>query len=217
MVWPQIRTVLIWLHVMAVLLLSLPGPGRMLRKEVWESEIGQRDLAMWADRLSWLGYETKDQFEEDLWVVAEGYANANRVVTGPFRLYQRLAGVRQGWAMFASPQQYPVELHIDVREDGKWEPLYRPLSDEHDFWALQLRHHRTRKMVGRLARGFRPERYGGFARLLAENVALEYPDARRIRIRLYRYRTLPPEQIRDGMEPEGKYEHTRSFNPRRLR
>lgn len=189
----------------------------MLRKEVWKSEIGQQDLRAWADRLSWLGYETKEQFEQDLWSLAEGYANVNTAITRPFRFYERMAGVRQGWAMFSSPQRFPVEIHVDIKRDGPWEPIYRPLSDEYDFWAPQFRHHRARKLVGRLARGFNHERYNGFARMVATEVADAYPESHRIRVRLYRYSTLPPADVRQGLQPEGRYEHKRYFRTDELR
>ncbi|MEM7436650.1 MAG: hypothetical protein AAF436_15955 [Myxococcota bacterium] len=217
MVWPQIRTALIFLHVLAVLVLALPGTGRMLRREVWESEIGQHGLRVWAKRLSWLGYETKDEFEADLWSLTLVYADANDRITRPFRFYRQLAGVRQGWAMFSSPQQYPIELHVDMRTEDGWEPIYRPLSDEHDFWAKQLRHHRTRKMVGRHARGFRKERYDGFARTIGEQAAHAYPEAQAVLVRIYSYTSLPPEDVRRGLEPQGKYEHRRLFRTSRFR
>lgn len=189
----------------------------MVRREMWESEIGQRDLQMWANRLSWLGYESKEQFERDLWGLAGSYAEINRAVTRPFRFYARIAGVRQGWSMFSSPQQYPVEVHVDIQERSGWEPVYRPLSAEYDFWGPQFRHHRVRKLVGRLARGFNRNRYDGFVRMVAKHAAEAYPDASRVRIRLYRYSTLPPEQMREGLEPEGRYEHKRIFRAEGLR
>lgn len=189
----------------------------MLRKEIWESEIGQRDLRVWSERLSWLGYDTKEQFEQDLWSLAEAYADVNGAITRPFLFYERFAGVRQGWAMFSSPQQYPVEVHVDVMNDRGWEPIYRPLSEEYDFWAPQFRHHRARKLVGRLARGFRRDRYNGFTRMVATHVAEAFPDSRRIRVRLYRYSTLPPAEVREGLEPEGRYEHKRYFRTDELR
>ena len=38
-----------------------------------------------------------------------------------------------------------------------------------------------------------------------------HPDATRVRVRLFRYRTLPPARVLAGETPRGRYEHTAVF------
>lgn len=211
MAWAQVRTILIGLHVLAVLVLSLPSPARVVDPSAWSSENAQRDLENWASRLSWVGYDTKQQFEADLWSLAKGYSGASRAVRKPFSIYAQLSGTRQGWSMFSSPQKHPAEFHVDIRSGSEWIPVYRPFSKEYDFWARELHQNRFRKLMGRFARTFYRERYDSLARFLATRVAQAYPDASFIRVRLYRYATLPPSGVREGFEPTGRYEHDRLY------
>ena len=48
------------------------------------------------------------------------------------------------------------------------------------------------------------------ARWLATKALREHPGATRVRVRLWRYATLPPERVRAGERPAGgRYEHER--------
>lgn len=215
--WPQIRTVLIGLHVLSVLVLASPNPHRWLDKRAWESENAKRDLQSWTNRLSWLGYHTREQLERDLWSVATAYTELNRSITKPFHLYASLTGARQGWAMFSNPQKHPAEVWVDIYKRGRWIPVYRPFSRDYDFWRPQFRQNRVRKLMGRFARTFYEDRYNGFARFVATQAATAFPEASRIRVRMYRYAVLPPSEVSKGIRPEGRFQHTRVFAAAKLR
>ncbi len=74
-----------------------------------------------------------------------------------------------------------------------------------------------RKYGGRFARGFIPKNYDELASWLATEASADFPEANAVRVRLYRYRSLPPEKIRAGERPEGRYERARNFDAEELR
>jgi hypothetical protein len=217
-VWPHLRTLFIAFHVAAVVVLSLPAPRVMLDSRGWESENTRLELVRWSERLRQLGIDTTaERFGAAVRRLAERYLRVRTVITAPFTQYSRWTGTIQGWAMFAAPQKYPAELHIDILEGGTWRPIYRPHSAEHDFWGARFRHNRMRKQLGRFARTFHSDTYDRLAQYVAREAALAYPQARAIRVQLWRYETLSPEAVRAGQTPTGRYEETRRFNARTLR
>lgn len=217
-VWPHLRALFIAFHVAAVVALSLPTPRVMLDSRGWESENTRIELVRWSERLRQLGIDTTPEgFGQAVRRLAERYLGVHAVITAPFAQYSRVTGTIQGWAMFAAPQKYPAELHIDVLEGQTWRPIYRPHSAEHDFWGERFRHNRMRKQLGRFARTFHAGTYDRLAQYVAREAARAYPQARAIRVRLWRYATLAPEAVRAGQTPAGHYEQTRRFNAEKLR
>jgi hypothetical protein len=75
----------------------------------------------------------------------------------------------------------------------------------------------VRKQLGRFARTFYPRRYDAVARWLATEAARDFPDATSVRVRLWRYVSLPPDRVLAGEEPEGRYEHELLFEADTLR
>lgn len=209
--WPHARAVLVIVHVLAVITLALPGEG-ILNKSRWQSGNVKSDFAGWAKTLRSLGVDTTpERVAERAHGVAEGYIEARDVFAAPFDHYPQVTGARQGWAMFASPQRHPVELHVDVLVAGTWQPIFRPRSRRYDWMYTQLDHHRLRKLVGRFAR---EQRRGIFPRLsgyLATRALHDFPDATRARVRLYRYDTLSPERVAAGETPVGRYTESRDL------
>lgn len=216
--WPHLRALLIAFHVLAVVALAFPQPHRLLDRRGWESANTRHDLARWAARLRALGLDMSDEgFARRLRALAEGYAGVHAALVAPFAPYARWTGTIQGWAMFSSAQKHPAELHVDILVNGAWQPVYRPHSDEHDFWGARFRHNRMRKQLGRFARTLHQASYNGLARHVAIAAARAFPDAREIRVRLYRYAALAPEAVRAGQAPAGRYDHVRRFNADTLR
>lgn len=216
--WPHLRTLFIAFHVAAVVVMSLPRPGVMLDERGWESENTRLELVRWSERLGQLGIDTTPEgLAHAMRRLAGRYLGVHAVITAPFAQYTRRTGAIQGWAMFASPQKYPAELHIDILEGKTWRPIYRPHSAEHDFWGEHFRHNRMRKQLGRFARTFDTGSYDRLAQYVAREAALAHPQARAIRVRLWRYETLSPEAVRAGQTPSGRYEHDRRFNAETLR
>jgi hypothetical protein len=215
--WPRVRAGLLALHVLAVVVLSLPA-GNIANPATWRTPGMKADLAAWAGRFRSAGLDTTPaSFEASLWRLANRYLSLRERVVAPFALYGELSGAAQGWAMFASPQRHPAEVHVDIREAGDFRPLFRPRSDEHAWRRAELDHNRIRKYVGRFARGFERRDYDQLARWLAAQAARDFPAASQVRVRLYRYATLGPEEVRAGQRPTGIYEETRLFELGALR
>ncbi|MEM9493066.1 MAG: hypothetical protein AAGC55_28210, partial [Myxococcota bacterium] len=208
-IWPHARALFVAFHVLAVIVLSLPSPHSVANRRTWQTKNHKDSIARWSERLSWLGYDSPDQFESDLWDLVQGYVKVRETFIAPFQSYARLSCARQGWRMFATPQRHPGELHIDIREGGTWRPIYRPHSDDYDFWADKFTHNRFRKVSGRLSRGVHRSRYNHMTRFLAGKVAQAYPEADKIRFRLYRYKVRDPAAVRAGQDKDGRYEKER--------
>jgi hypothetical protein len=211
--WPHVRAGLVALHVASLVVLSLPGGGAVHDHRRWQTENARADLRQMAQRLTAWGWEIDEHgLARVLWSLGDAYLRVQRPVAAPFEAYAQLTGSRQGWAMFASPQRHPAELHVDVEVDGRWQMIYRPHSDAHAWNRRQLEHNRFRKFLGRFARGFQPQHYDQAARWVATKAAREHPAASRVRVRLWRYATLPPARVRAGERPsDGRYEHERVF------
>lgn len=215
--WPQVRAALILFHVASMLVLSLPDASAFQDRR-WQNENARDDLRKMAERLNAWGFHTDaSALEQDLRSVANRYVRVQQVIATPFQSYAALTGSRQGWSMFASPQRHPAELHVDMLQHGEWQALYRPHSNAHDWKRAQFEHNRFRKFLGRFARGFQIAHYDQAAHWVATRVALEHPAATTIRVQLYRYATLSPEDVRAGKTPIGRYEHTRVWNAEALK
>jgi hypothetical protein len=197
--WPHVRAVLVALHLLAVVILSIPSSAALTNRRGWESSNAKAEFRNWATRLQRVGWDvTPEQFESKLWAVNVAIGKWRDRVAWPFGHYARLTGARQGWQMFATPQKVPAELHVDVLVDGQWQPL-------------------VRQQLGRFARTFYPDRYEAVARWFATAAARDFPEATGVRVRLWRYASLPPEQVLAGRVPEGHYEHERVFEAESLR
>lgn len=217
--WPHVRAGLVALHVVSLVVLSLPDEGAVHDTRRWQTENARADLRQMAARLTAWGWPLDEHgLERVLWSAGDAYLQVQKPLAAPFEGYAELTGSRQGWTMFASPQRHPAELHVDVEHGGRWQPLYRPHSAEHAWNRRQLEHNRFRKFLGRFARGFHQQHYDQAARWLATKAAREHPEASRVRVRLLRYATLPPDRVRAGEQPsDGRYEHDRVFEAGALR
>jgi hypothetical protein len=200
------RAAFVLFHALSILVLCLPAG--VANETRWASTTTQRDLNDWAAKLQSLGIQTdKDSLEQTLKGLAQGYIEVRRVLARPFGLYTRVTLTHQSWAMFASPQRRPYELHVDGLVGDAWVPLHRPLDDSANVYDGYLQHNRVRKFTGRFAKNFSDANYTDFATFLARRAFEARPDVERVRISLYGYATLPPEQAARGERPEGAYEH----------
>lgn len=216
--WPALRGVLVALHVVAVVVLSFPSGGQISDARRWNSANTRVEMQRWSALLNgWGIHTTPEQLTARLQSWAHTYVQARRHIAAPLDRYAEISGVRQGWSMFASPQKVPAELHVDVREGATWRPLVRPWDRTLD-WRLQARdHHRVRKILGRLARSFRRDRYEGLARWLAAAAAHDFPEVLEVRVAVWRSRSPTLAQAQAGEAPEGHYEHVLVFDAQGLR
>lgn len=201
-----------------MIVLSLPRPAALRRESSWRSGHVQREIRAWSRQLSALGIDTDpSRLEQTLRRGTDRYVAVHESISFPFAAYAMLTGSRQGWQMFASPQRFPAEVHVDVWRDSQWQPIYRPHS-EYDWNHEQLLHNRFRKFQGRFARRFIARHYNDFCEWIARGVARDFPKAERVRIRLYTYELqTPPAIARGDRARPSEYRHARQFDLESLR
>ncbi|HGG56809.1 MAG TPA: hypothetical protein ENK31_03315 [Nannocystis exedens] len=216
--WPQLRAIFIAYHLLAVVVLSLPSAGAITSPRMWRSANFKADIAGYAAAIRGLGIDmTAEQFGARLHAAAVSFAGFRSAIATPFIPYARIFGVRQGWAMFASPQRNPAWLNVEIKEQGHWRTIYRPHDDDATWMRETMEHNRMRKFAGRFARTFVAKNYDELSRWLASQAIVSYPTATAVRVRLYQTRSLPASEIRTGKRPRGRYHHAHIFSAAELR
>lgn len=208
--WPHLRALLVLAHLVAVGLLAIPDArGVAVSRSAWTSPSVQAELEAWAQRLRGVGY-TGDaaRLQTEVLGAAESWNALVQTLQVPVRPYADAVGMRQSWRMFVAPHRYPALLHVDLMEEGQWRPLYVARSDEHDWRAAQLDHVRTRGVIFRYAWPGFGGHYRSLARWIARRAGEDFPDAERVRIRYYDYRTPSPAEARAGTVPAGEFRDT---------
>jgi hypothetical protein len=214
---PHLWAAFILGHCIAIVMLALPGDAVVGRAR-WASTNTKSDFAGWSRTLGKLGVKMPpDELGKRVYGVAEGYVDVRRSIIAPFTLYREATGTKQGWAMFSSPQRHPVEVHVDGFEGGTWRPLYRTResfdqgSTNSQWMSTQMDHARLRKLVGRFAREYRENVFNELARYLGNRAFADFAGVERVRVRLYRWDSLPADRIRAGEKPTGKYTQVREW------
>lgn len=209
--WPHLRAALVITHCLAIVLIGLPN-GRLLSKAAWETDNLKSDLSGWSRGLGKVGIRTTPEaLGARVHSVVEAYVAVISVVSAPFTHYPDIAGTHQGWAMFASPQRHPAEVHVEIMEDGVYRTIYQSRSAEHTWRRSVFDHHRIRKLIGRFAREFRKNVFWELSGWIADRAFEDFPSASRVRVRLYRYDALPPARVAAGERPEGKFAESREI------
>lgn len=216
--WPQLRAVLVGLHVLGVTLMATPSASAGLKRSLWKEPTVQQEFAAWNSRFRAIGIDwTQPEMEDALWDFAVGWEDVRGELVAPFKDYGRYLGVSQSWRMFVAPHRFPTRLSVDLQEDGAWRTLYEERSPEHTWLARVFDHDRMRSAIFRFGWPQYKKSWEGFSRWVAARAAVEFPDATRIRTRMFKYKTLSPEEVRAGNIPEGKYqqEHVIALEPLR--
>ncbi len=203
--WPHLRAAFVLFQILAIATMALPGPV-VGNEKAWNTRNAKKDIDDWSASLG----SDPETFRGMLRSVATGYVAVRQALTAPFRSWASWTGTTQSWAMFASPQRSPAELHItgDVGR-GFDVPLYRPHDDTADLWAGFFDHNRMRKFRGRFGRRSIGRTYDQFASYLGRRTCVMKPDLVRVRVALYTYRSPGPEELGRGVVPQGAYEHER--------
>ena len=193
--------------------MALPTPGAGLKRAAWKDPTVQAEFATWGARLGM----TAPEMEERLWVVARRWVALRDQITAPFQPYANAVGTRQPWRMFVAPHRYPARLHVDLEVNGLWQPVYEARSDQHVWRRRQLDHDRMRAAIFRYGwpRYEKPLRQLTF--WLARHAASDFPEATRLRTRMYKYRTRSPGEVRDGIPVQGKFIRMTSVDLARYR
>jgi hypothetical protein len=200
-------------HALSVFIGSLPAPADALNRASWKDPTVQSELDAWAARAQRYGWNiSRADFEDTCYRALQQAMRWYRVALTPFRAYQEHTGTAQAWAMFAAPDLHPSLLHVDIQlPAGDWQPIYVARSDQATWRRAQLDHIRFRSAIFRFPWPQFRRGYRDFASWLADQAALDFPDARAVRVRFFTYTTPTPEQARARVEPVGAFEHTLTF------
>jgi len=207
----QGRAVFVMVHLIAVILMAIPAPAGGMKKNAWADPTVQAEFAAWTARFNALGAGiTQEEFEAQLWEFALGFMKVRTEVLKPFQPYYHWCGTWQTWRMFIAPHRYPAQLHIEVMEgsggtDREWKTVYVARSSEHDWLKAQLDQERMRSAMFRYGWSSYRRTYGEFADWVARRAAVEFPEASLVRLRMWKQRTRSPEEVREGVEPPGKW------------
>jgi hypothetical protein len=206
---------LIALALVCSTLQLLPGTARMGNRAIWKSRHNQAQFSNWAQALSRLGWElSPKEFENGLWKIEQRYQAIQRPTARALAPLGNQLGMGQSWRMFANPQTHPARLHIDLDRGAGWQPLYVSRSDEHDWRRAQFDHNRTRKLIGRLVRKGRRRTYRYFTNWVANAVRDDFDDARRVRVRMFRWGTPSPAELDGPYDANGRFDSKREITLR---
>lgn len=189
-------------HLAAITLASLPDP-RVPSEAERQNPLFAEEFASWSERLNGWGLETTPQgLANWAWNTAAGYNRIRDKILTPFKPYFEYFGPRQGWHMFAGANLYPSRLVVDIEERGAWRTLFAESRPEFSWRKSQLAHEHIRG--GLYCMAFLEEdddNFQGFARWVAQQAASDFPQARRVRVTLFKFRSPSPEEVRGGQAP----------------
>ncbi len=193
----HLRGAFVVFHLVAITAMALPSPQGARTPASWADPTVQEEIRAWAARL---GTEP-ETLEETARTLAIAVVDAREALLGPLDPYYRYAGTWQAWRMFVAPHRFPARLHVDVRTDAGWEPLYVVGSPDHAWRSQQLRHARARALIFLAPWPRYRKQRARLADWVAREVAEERPDARAVRVRYYKARTPAPGEV----APEGRW------------
>lgn len=229
--WQHLLAAFVLFHVVGAVLMAAPSPEGSLRRSAWKEPTAQAEFHAWAEGVRSMGIDVTDkEFEDFLWDVGKKYVDIKKTILTPYAKYAHYSGARQGWRMFVAPHRNPSTINVDIElptDDGtyQWKNVYGSetglLGPDHDYsgqWrSRQFRHNRVAKTIFLSGWKFRRNRYREFAHWIAEMAAKDFPNAKRVRIRMFRFKTLTPEEVMAGKVEEGRFHNTRTFDLDRIR
>lgn len=212
----QLRALLLLGYLAVMGLMLLPSGHRMGSRAVWRTELIQAQFADWAAALSHFGISmTPKEFERKLWRLVRGYLSVQRPMARSLLPLGQHLGIGQSWKMFSNPQTHPSRIHIDVDRGTGFRPVYVSRSATHNWNQALFDDGRMRKLVGRIGRGGEDSPYPAFVHWTEAQIREDFPDARRLRVRLYRWRTPPPSNLLQPYDSGGHYEAQRVLRLRK--
>ncbi len=213
----HILGVFVLFHLVAITLMAAPAPSGGMARSAWKDGTVQAEFRAWTERLNSLGIAiTSSELEDRLWDLASVVMKRRKAVLEPLMPYYKHCGTWQSWRMFVAPHRFPSRLSIDTsvdddRRTATWTPLYEARHDTLDWHRTQLDHDRMRASVFRYGWKHYRNAYKEFGTWVAHQVASEQPEARWVRLRLYKYETASPEQVREDRRPKGRWHSTLHF------
>lgn len=211
----HLRAACIVLCLLTMAVMLLPDGSRMGKRQVWKSPLNQSQFALWSATLRRAGIEVSaKEFEQRLWEGVQRYLSIRDPLASLVEPVNTQLAVAQGWRMFSNPQTHPARVHIELDRGDGFETLYVSRSESYTWRRQQFDHNRIRKLVGRIARKGRDQTYAMFVNWVAREVKREFGEARRVRVRLYRWETPEPGFEAARYDASGQFEELRY---RRLR
>jgi len=196
-------------HLVAITLAALPAPPQSLKREDLATGEEAANVAAWSDRLNRLGWAVSpSELEEALWKAAENFSRIRKRILAPFQPYYKFCGTGQGWKMFVGPHHNPSRLHVEIRENGHWRPVYIEGSREHNWLRSRLNHEHWRTVLITAVYFEKEQTLQQFVRWAAKHAAQDFPDADKLRLRVYTFRTPSPEEVKNSDHPQGQFDRT---------
>ena len=205
--WPQLRAILISLHLIAIILKAIPSPEGGMNRTDWKNPTVQAEFKEFTHKFNAIGIDiSQAELEEELWILAKRYMNIRRKAVKPFRKYYRYAGADQNWQLFVAPHMYPSRLNIEILIDNEWQTIYQPFNSETRWQAHLIENSRFRPSIFRYSWHRYKKHYHTFAKYLATQAVTDFPKASRLRTRWWNARSPSPEQVLNNTQPKGKWQ-----------
>jgi len=202
----QGRGVLVALHLLAVTLMALPAPAGVDNRQTWQNPRVQSELADWTRRLRDIGIEvTQVEFEDRLWGLAHAYGRMRDAVLRPFEPYFRYCGTSQIWQMFVAPEPEPCRLYVEIDDGPAWRPVYIENHPHHRWLQPQLEFYRFRSLIFNLSWQDNQAGFQHLAEWLGRRAARDFPQARQLRVRCWRFRVPTAAEVRTKGFPDGTF------------
>ena len=210
--WRHCRTILITIHLIAIVLKAIPAPEGGMNKGDWKNPTVQAELATWTQTFNGLGIEiTQIELEAQLWTIAKQYMSIRKGVLKPFKQYYKYFGSDQNWRLFVAPHMYPSKLNIDMFIDNEWVPVYQPFTD-HRWQETLIETSRFRPAVFRYSWPRYKSHYRKMGIYFAKQAAKDFPTATKMRTRWWQQKIPSPEQVLSQNQPSGKWKLVYQYN-----
>jgi hypothetical protein len=197
--WPAARAALIALVLGSSILAAVPTPGAFSR-DLLDDPAVRGQLDRWVAILGAIGVATdQKRLGEAYAAYADTVRDVRETVLAPYFFVNDIAATRQGWALFATPDERPTRLVVRVKRGRHTRVLYRSGDFEHSARSelADLLEYRRVRALYNPSRFGPPATYAGFARWVSERVFREFPDARLVVVSLERSHTTLPGEAPD--------------------
>jgi hypothetical protein len=205
--WPQIRAVLITLHIATVILAAVPYPYGIALPNYWQRPNIRVELETWAHRLG----VAPDVLQERAERVGRSWIGTRTRLYSYIEPYHRLIGAAQFWAMFSAPNRFPLRYFIETREqayaddEAGWEVAYESRSPEAAWRRTFFDRERVRGLVNRYGRDpYQPQADQACMRL-ARDLFRERPAAVEVRCRYLRVPLPSWDEANRGEQKPGEW------------
>lgn len=177
----HLRAVAITVVLLVQGFLALPIPSSVNARQ-FDNPIARDELQRWVGILGARGIElTPEELQAEVIERAQGITGLRKTVQEPIKPFNRVTGTGQAWGLFTYPNSFPHTMHIELRVNGVWEPLYIPLDPEHDWNKRMFVFRRVRGVYDDNANNTRKS-YDNFVDWVSGMALAENPQADAVRV-----------------------------------